>query len=273
MTRDTMGAMKLMSWNVNGIRAAHNKGLFVPFVEKYKPDILCLQETKAHQHQSEVDLPDYEEYWNSAEKKGYSGTAIFTKIMPKEVILGLPDDLVKKYGLAGDGYGDPNKEGRLITAEFGDFFVTSVYTPNAKPDLSRLSLRHKQWDPAFLAYMKQLERKKPVIFTGDLNVAHTYDDLANPKANEGQHGFTKEEREGIDMILEAGFVDTFRLSARGNGHYTWWSHFANARARNIGWRIDYFLVSESLVKRVKRSEIHADVFGSDHCPISLVLED
>lgn len=265
--------VKLMSWNVNGIRAVHNKGLFAPFIEKYKPDILCLQETKAHQHQSEVDLPDYEEYWNSAEKKGYSGTAIFSKLIPKQVILGLPDPLVEKYELGGDGYGDPNKEGRVITAEYEDFFVSSVYTPNAKPDLSRLSLRHKQWDPAFLVYIKQLEKKKPVIFTGDLNVAHTPDDLANPKANEGEHGFTKEEREGIDTIIKAGFVDTFRIFRKGNGHYTWWSHFANSRARNVGWRIDYFFVSKSLVPRVEKADIHPDIFGSDHCPISLVLKD
>ena len=265
--------MKLMSWNVNGIRAAHNKGLFTPFVEKYKPDILCLQETKAHQHQSEVDLPGYEEYWNSAEKKGYSGTAIFTKPMPRQVMLGLPDDLVRKYDLGDDGYGDPNSEGRVITAEYEDFFVSNVYTPNAKPDLSRLSLRHKQWDPAFLAYMKQLEKKKPVIFSGDLNVAHTPDDLANPKQNEGEHGFTEEEREGIQMLIEDGFVDTFRLFKKGNGYYTWWSHFANARARNVGWRIDYFFVSKALVSKIQKAEIHPEILGSDHCPISLVLED
>ena len=264
--------MKLMSWNVNGIRAVHNKKLFVPFVEKFKPDIICLQETKAHQHQSEVDLPEYEEYWNSADKKGYSGTAIFSRPIPKNILFGLPDDLVLQYGLSGDGYGDPNKEGRVITAEYEDFFVSSVYTPNAKPDLSRLSLRHKHWDPAFLAYMKQLEKKKPVIFAGDLNVAHTSDDLANPKQNEGEHGFTEEEREGIQLLIDAGFVDTFRLFNKGNGSYTWWSHFANARSRNVGWRIDYFFVSKALVPKIQKAEIHPDVFGSDHCPISLVLD-
>ena len=264
--------MKLVSWNVNGIRAVHNKGLFAPFIDKLKPDIVCLQETKAHQHQSEIDLPEYEEYWNSAEKKGYSGTAIFTKPMPINVLMGLPDDLVSKYELGGDGYGDPNKEGRVITAEYGDFFLSSVYTPNAKPDLSRLSLRHKQWDPAFLTYMKRLEKKKPVIFCGDLNVAHTEDDLAHPEANEGEHGFTKEQREGIQMLVDAGFVDSFRTNHKGKGFYTWWSHFSNARARNVGWRIDYFFVSESLQEKVLKAEIHPDIFGSDHCPISLDLK-
>lgn len=263
--------MKIISWNVNGIRAVHRKGLFVPFVEKYKPDILCLQETKAEQHQSEVDLPDYEEYWNSAVKKGYSGTAIFTRAKPKSIILGMPDTLVKRFGLAEDGYGDPNKEGRVIAAEYEKFFIVDVYTPNSKPDLSRLELRHKKWDPAFLAYVKQLEKKKPVIFCGDLNVAHTADDLANPKANEGEHGFTEEERAGIDAILKAGFVDSFRMFTKGNGHYSWWTHFANARARNVGWRIDYFFVSKALVGKVKKAEILPSVLGSDHCPVTLEL--
>ncbi len=243
----------------------------MPFVEKYKPDFILLQETKAEQHQSEVDLPDYEEYWNSAEKKGYSGTAIFTKHKPLQAILGLPEDLAKKYKLADDGYGDPSTEGRVIALEMPDFYLVSVYTPNTKDNLSRLTLRHKHWDPAFLAYMKRLEEKKPVIFAGDLNVAHTPDDLANPKPNEGKKGFTTEEREGIDNILEAGFVDTFRLFTQGNGHYTWWSHFANSRARNVGWRIDYFFVSNQLKNKVKKAEILPMVMGSDHCPITLEL--
>ncbi|MDO8481918.1 MAG: exodeoxyribonuclease III [bacterium] len=264
--------MKLISWNVNGIRSVHNKGLFIPFIEKVKPDVICLQETKAEEHQSAVDLPDYEEYWNSAKKKGYSGTAIFSKIKPIAVIFGFPESITKKYKMDGDGYGDPNAEGRVISAEFKDFFVVNVYTPNSKPDLSRLALRHKHWDPAFLAYCKELEKKKPVIFCGDLNVAHTEDDLANPKANEGEHGFTKEEREGIDAILEAGFIDTFRHFTKGNGHYTWWTHFANARARNIGWRIDYVFVSKGLSKKVTSATIMPDVLGSDHCPVSLGLD-
>jgi exodeoxyribonuclease-3 len=265
--------MKLVSWNVNGIRSIHRKDALVPFLHKVKPEIACFQETKAEEHQSEVDLPDYEEYWNSsAGRKGYAGTAIFSKIKPLSLILGLPEDILKKYKLVEDGYGDPNKEGRVLAAEYRDFFVVNVYTPNAKPDLSRLKLRHKQWDPAFLAYLKRLEKKKPVIFCGDLNVAHTRDDLANPKANEGEHGFTREEREGIDALIEAGFIDTFRLFTRGNGHYTWWSHFANARTRNVGWRIDYFFVSTSLAPKVRSAKIHPDVMGSDHCPVSLELD-
>lgn len=241
-------------------------------IETLKPDILCLQETKAEQHQSPIDLPEYEEYWNSSSaRKGYAGTAIFSKEKPISVQFGLPEDIVKEHKLADDGYGDPDKEGRVIAAEYKDFFVVTVYTPNAKDDLSRLTLRHKHWDPAFLAYMKQLERQKNVIFCGDLNVAHTSDDLARPKENEGVKGFTKEEREGIDAIVEAGFIDTFRIFTKGNGHYTWWSHFANARARNVGWRIDYFFVSHALKNRVKKAEIHANIFGSDHCPVSLGL--
>ncbi len=265
--------MKLISWNVNGIRAVHNKKLFVPFLEEYKPDILCLQETKAHQHQSEVDLPDYEEYWNSAEKKGYSGTAIFTKTKPLSVILGIPEDIAKKYKLNDDGYGDPTKEGRVIAAEFKKFYVVTVYTPNSKDDLSRLTLRHKQWDPAFLAYMERLQESKPVLFCGDLNVAHTAIDLANPKANVGEHGFTDEEREGIDKILKAGFIDTFRhLHPETLGAYTWWTHWANARARNVGWRIDYWFASKKLAKHITRAEILPEVMGSDHCPVLLELD-
>jgi exodeoxyribonuclease III len=264
--------MKLVSWNVNGIRAVHKKGLFVPFVEKLKPDVICLQETKAEQGQAAVDLPEYEEYWNSAAKKGYSGTAIFSKVKPISVILGMPEDLREKYRMSDDTYGDPNTEGRVITAEYDELYVSTVYTPNAKDDLSRIPLRHKLWDPAFLAYMKRLEEDKPVVFCGDLNVAHTPDDLANDKQNEGKKGYTEEEREGIDHLVDAGFVDTFRMFTKGKGHYTWWSHFSAARERNIGWRIDYFFVSKSLVPHVKRARIHADIFGSDHCPISLELD-
>ncbi|MBI2613145.1 exodeoxyribonuclease III [Candidatus Kaiserbacteria bacterium] len=264
--------MKLISWNVNGIRSIHRKGELVPFLEQVKPEIACFQETKAEEHQSEIDLPHYEEYWNSSKgRKGYAGTAIFTKTKPLSLIFGFPEEILKKYELK-DGYGDPNEEGRLITAEFEDFYLANTYTPNAKPDLSRLTLRHKRWDPTFLAFLKLLEKKKPVVFCGDLNVAHTPDDLANPKANEGEHGFTKEEREGIDRIIEAGFVDTFRIFTKGNGHYTWWTHFSNARARNVGWRIDYFFLSRALLPHVRSAQIHREVYGSDHCPISLDLE-
>jgi exodeoxyribonuclease-3 len=262
----------IISWNVNGIRAVHKKGLLLPFLEEHNPDILCLQETKAEQHQSEVDLPQYTEYWNSAEKKGYSGTAIFTKEKPLSVINGFPTDISKKYGLKDDSYGDPDREGRIVAAEFDDYWVVSVYTPNAKEDLSRLPLRHRHWDPAFLEYMKQLEKKKPVIFGGDLNVAHTPEDLANPKQNEGKKGYTQEEREGLDMVIKAGFIDTFRMFTQGKGYYTWWSHFANSRARNVGWRIDYFFVSPALKDRIVASEILPSVFGSDHCPVKLTVK-
>lgn len=263
--------MKLVSWNVNGIRAVHRKDLFVPTVRQLDADIFCLQETKAEQGQAEIDLPEYEEYWNSSTtKKGYSGTAIFTKPKPLSVTLGFPTEILKKYKLR-DEYGDPNAEGRVIAAEYDQFFVVNVYTPNAKPDLSRLPLRYKLWDPAFLAYCTALESRKPVIFCGDLNVAHTPEDLANPKANEGEHGFTQEEREGIDRILKAGYVDTFRIFTPGNGHYSWWSNFGNARVRNVGWRIDYFFVSTKLAAKVTKAEIHPHIFGSDHCPVSVEL--
>ncbi len=262
----------MYSWNVNGIRAVVRKELFTPFISTHQPDVLCLQETKAEQGQAEVDLSGYEEYWNSAEKKGYSGTAIFSKMKPLAVLNGFPEDLVTKYKVTGDTYGDPNKEGRIIAAEYEHFYVVTVYTPNAKDDLSRIPLRHNHWDPAFLEYCKELEKKKPVIFCGDLNVAHTEDDLANPKPNRGKKGFTSEEREGFQNFLDAGFVDTLRMFKQGSGHYTWWSHFANSRARNVGWRIDYFLVSAALKDKVKAAEIHADVMGSDHCPISITLD-
>jgi exodeoxyribonuclease III len=262
----------LYSWNINGIRAVVRKELFVPFIDKEQPDILCLQETKAEKGQAEIDLKEYEEHWNSAEKKGYSGTAIFTKVKPLAIINGLPEDIIDKFKVTGDVYGDPNKEGRVVAAEFKHFFLVTVYTPNAKDDLSRVPLRHKHWDPAFLAYCKQLEKKKPVLFCGDLNVAHTPDDLARPQPNEGKKGFTREEREGFQNFLDAGFVDTFRLFTKGNGHYTWWTHWANARANNVGWRIDYFLASESLKSKIKAAKIHADVMGSDHCPVSITLD-
>ncbi len=271
VTRYTVG-MKIYSWNVNGIRAVWNKGMFQKFIKDHDPDILCLQETKAHQEQSEVDIPGYHEYWNSADKKGYSGTAIFTKIEPLNVMHGFPTDIAAGYGLMTDSYGDPLKEGRVITAEFKDFYLITVYTPNAKDDLTRLKLRHELWDSAFLDYMKLLEQKKPVIFCGDLNVAHTEDDLARPKPNIGKKGFTNEEREGFQNFVDNGFTDTFRIFQQGNGHYTRWSHFAKARERNVGWRIDYFLASKSLKNQIKSAKIHADVMGSDHCPISIILQ-
>jgi len=262
--------MKFYSWNVNGIRAVLKKDFFYPFLQQHQPDVLCLQETKAERGQVEVDLADYHEYWNSAVKKGYSGTAIFSKTKPLNVLNGFSDDINQQFKFA-DQFGDSAAEGRVIAAEFEKFYVVTVYTPNAKDDLGRVKLRHENWDPAFLAHCKQLEKHKPVIFCGDLNVAHTELDLANPKPNIGKKGFTNEEREGFQHFVDAGFVDTFRMFTQGNGHYTWWSHFANSRARNVGWRIDYFLVSAALRNSVKAAGIHADVMGSDHCPVSIEI--
>ena len=262
--------MKIYSWNVNGIRAVHNKGLFAPFIKKHQPDILCLQETKAIQGQAEVDLSGYGEYWNSAEKKGYSGTAIFTKTKPVAVINDIPDKFIQSSGLAADGYGNANREGRVIAAEFDDFYVVTCYTPNAKDGLLRIDLR-QEWDIAMTTYCAELQTKKPVIYCGDMNVAHTENDLARPKENVGKKGFSDQERSGFDNWLAAGFVDTFRLFTKSNGHYTWWTHWANARARNVGWRIDYFLVSKSLKTKVESAKIHADIMGSDHCPVSIEL--
>jgi exodeoxyribonuclease III len=265
--------MKLYSWNVNGIRAVLKKNLFQSFLKKHQPDVLCLQETKAERGQIEIDLPGYHEYWNSAVKKGYSGTAIFSKQKPLAVINGFPDGFARRFAFADELKRDSAEEGRVMTAEFKKFYAVTVYTPNAKDDLSRLALRFGHWDPAFLAYCRQLEKTKPVIFCGDLNVAHTELDLANPKPNRGKKGFTDEERKGFQNLIDSGFVDTFRLFTQGNGHYSWWSHFANSRARNVGWRIDYVLVSNQLRDAVKSAEIHADVMGSDHCPVSITLTE
>jgi exodeoxyribonuclease-3 len=261
--------IKLFSWNVNGIRAVIKKGEFQKFINNYKPDIICLQETKANQDQVEIDLPGYFEYWNSAEKKGYSGTAIFSKIKPIKVTYDFPESVVKKYHLIDSADRDSGTEGRIITAEYDKFFVVTVYTPNAKDDLSRIPLRHEHWDPAFLEYCQSLQKKKPVLFSGDFNVAHTEEDLARPKPNVGKKGFTNEEREGFDNFIKAGFIDTLRLFKKGNGYYTWWTHWGNARANNVGWRIDYWLVSKSLKSKIKKAEIHPEQMGSDHCPVSV----
>lgn len=261
--------MKIYSWNVNGIRAVERKGDLQRFLEKHDPDILCLQETKAQPGQVELDLPDYIEYWHSAEKKGYSGTAIFTKHEALSVRNGLPTEIVARYNLVDD-YGDTTKEGRVVTAEFEPFYIATVYTPNAKDDLSRIPMR-QQWDPAFLEYMKQLATVKPVIFCGDFNVAHTEIDLARPKENRGKKGFTDEERAGFDAMTNAGFIDSFRIFNHEAGNYTWWSHFGNARERNVGWRIDYVMVMEALKPLLKNARIHSDVHGSDHCPVSIEL--
>jgi len=264
--------IKLYSWNVNGIRAVLKKGEFQKFLKNYNPDIICLQETKAHKDQVEIDLPGYEEYWNSAEKKGYSGTAIFSKIKPLKVEYGFPGNIVKKYHLVDSEDRDSSTEGRVIAAEYDKFYVVTVYTPNAKDDLSRIPLRHEHWDPAFLDYCKLLQKKKPVLACGDLNVAHTPDDLARPKPNEGKKGYTSEEREGIDNFINAGFLDTLRIFKKGNGYYTWWTHWGNARANNVGWRIDYWLATKSLKPKIKSADIHPEQMGSDHCPVSIEVE-
>ena len=263
--------MKIYSWNVNGIRAVINKGAFPSFIETEQPDILCLQETKAREEQVELTLDGYYQYWNSADKAGYSGTAIFSKIPALKVIPNFPATITSKYKL-DDSYGDTNTEGRVTAAEFDDFWVVSVYTPNSKGKLERLDLRSQQWDNAFLAYMQELEQTKPVIFCGDLNVAHQEIDLARPDDNHKSHGFTDEERAGFDAIVDAGFIDTFRLFNKDGENYTWWTAWGGARARNVGWRIDYVVTSKSLEKRITSAAIHAAQMGSDHCPVSIVIK-
>lgn len=249
--------MKLISWNVNGLRAVLKKN-FLEFLADENPDVLCLQETKCSPDDVEQLWPaSYATYWNCAEKKGYSGTAIFTRRRPLRVTNGM-------------GLAEHDREGRVITAEYDDFFLVNVYTPNSKRGLERLPYR-QEWDAAFLKFLKKLERTKPVVFCGDLNVAHTEIDLANPKANVRNHGFTIEERNGFSALVRAGFVDTFREFEKGGGHYTWWSPLAGARARNVGWRIDYFLISAELRPRLKRAAILAQVTGSDHCPVMMEL--
>lgn len=266
--------MKIFSWNVNGIRSVINKGAFQEFVARENPDIICLQETKAKQGQAEIDLPQYEEFWNSADKAGYSGVAIFTKIKPISVRSGFSDDITAKYNFADDPHGDPTHEGRVLTAEFDKFFLVTVYTPNSKRELTRLPLRNDKWDPAFLEYCEELEAAKPVIFCGDLNVAHREIDLANPKQNVGKHGFTNEERTGFQNFLDAGFVDTFRkIHGDAPEKYTWWTHWAKARERNIGWRIDYFLASRDIAKNITDADIYPQQMGSDHCPVGITIDN
>ena len=248
------------------------KGALQKFITEHDPDILCLQETKAERGQIEIDFPQYHEHFFSAVKKGYSGTAIFSKMPAIRYIDGFPEDIVKQFGVTGDTYGDPNAEGRIIAAEFDDFWVVTCYTPNSKGDLSRLSLRYDHWDRACLAYLQQLEETKPVLYCGDMNVAHQEIDLANPKPNVVKHGFTNEERERFQDYLDAGFVDTFRAEhPEKTEQYTWWTHWANARARNVGWRIDYWLASKAIAGKVKNPQIHPDVMGSDHCPVSIEI--
>jgi len=258
-----MAALKILSWNVNGIRSVLKKG-FLDFLKKENPDILCLQETRAHPEQVEAihesPLQNYHLHWNwCVENQGYSGTAIFTKQKPLNVTLGLS---IPKH----------DAEGRVLTAEYDHFYLVNVYVPNAKRDLSRLPYREKEWDIDFLAYLKKLEKKKPVIFCGDLNVAHKEIDLANPEPNRGHHGFTDEERQGFDNFLKAGFLDTFREFCSDGKQYTWWRQFGGCRARNIGWRIDYFLILKSLRPKLEDAFILPHVMGSDHCPVGVLLK-
>lgn len=250
--------MKLISWNVNGLRSVLRRN-FLDYLNRERPDVLCLQETKCTPDVVEQLWPvSYTTYWNCAERKGYSGIAIFTKARPLRVVPHI-------------GLSEHDREGRVLAAEFDDFFLVNVYVPNSKRELTRLAYRQK-WDRDFLSYLRKLERKKPMIVCGDFNVAHTELDLANPKANVHNHGFTPEERAGFRAFLEAGFVDTFREFEKGGGHYTWWSPLTGARSRNIGWRIDYFLISAALRPRLKRAFIRADVPGSDHCPIGIEIQ-
>ena len=249
--------MKLVTWNVNGLRACLKKG-FVESMLALEPDFICLQETKMEQGQAEVELPGYHQFWNSAEKKGYSGTAIFAKEEPLSV----------SYGMDVDKH---DHEGRLITLEYPEFYLVDCYTPNAQDGLVRIDYR-MEWEDDLLAYLQSLDRTKPVIYCGDLNVAHTEIDLKNPKSNRGNAGFSDQEREKIDRLFRSGFADAFRhLYPDVTGAYSWWSYRFNARANNAGWRIDYFVVSDRLKERVEEVTIHADIFGSDHCPVSMVL--
>lgn len=249
--------MKLISWNVNGIRACVGKG-FLDYFKEADADVFCIQETKMQAGQLELDLEGYEQYWNYAQRKGYSGTAIFTKKKPLSV----------SYGI---GIEEHDTEGRVITLEFEDFYMITVYTPNSQNELARLDYR-MEWEDAFLSYLKKLEENKPVIICGDLNVAHQEIDLKNPKTNRKNAGFTDAERGKFQTLLDNGFIDTFRyFYPDQTGIYSWWSYRFQARAKNAGWRIDYFLVSDSLKDRLTDAKIHTDVMGSDHCPVELVL--
>lgn len=250
--------MKIISWNVNGIRAVLKKG-FLDFVSSENPDVLCVQETKAHPDQVDIALSKYEHhFWNSAEKKGYSGTAVFSKIKPVQV----------NYGM---GVEEHDKEGRIISLEFDSFFLVNVYTPNSQRGLTRLKYRQK-WDSDFLKYIKNLEKKKPVVVCGDLNVAHKEIDLKNPGSNRKNAGFTDEERAGFSKHLDSGFIDTFREFNQEPGNYTWWSYMFNARQNNVGWRIDYFIISKKFRKNLEKAFILPKIMGSDHCPVGIIIK-
>ena len=249
--------MKLISWNVNGLRAALDKGFLESF-HALDAEVFCLQETKVQPGQVTLDLPGYHQYWNYAEKKGYSGTAIFTRQPALSV----------RYGM---GVEEHDREGRMITLDMGDFYLLTVYTPNAQRELTRLPYR-MAWEDAFLAYLKSLEKDKPVVFCGDLNVAHEEIDLKNPKSNQQNAGFTREERDKMTALLDAGFIDTFRyFYPEQTGAYSWWSYMFHAREKNAGWRIDYWIVSQALEGRLRGAAIHPEIFGSDHCPVELTM--
>ena len=250
--------MKLISWNVNGIRACVNKG-FIDFFNKIDADIFCIQETKCQKGQIELEFEGYESYWNSAEKKGYSGTAIFTKIKP----------LTIKYGI---GKEEHDKEGRVITLEFDKFYMVNIYTPNSKRELERLDYR-MIWEDEIKKYLLHLNKIKPVIMCGDLNVAHKEIDLKNPKTNRHNAGFTDEERNKMTELLDAGFTDSFRYKYPDKeNEYSWWSYMGRAREKNVGWRIDYFIVSNDIAKKINDATIHQEVYGSDHCPVELIID-
>lgn len=249
--------MRIVSWNVNGIRACLRKG-GGDWLAACGADVICLQETRALPEQAGLDLPGYHAAWNPAVRPGYSGVAVLTRARPRAVVAGL-------------GLPELDAEGRVLAVELDDLFVVSVYAPNAQRELARLDLRTRAWDPALLAHVRDLAARKPVVFGGDLNVSHREIDLANPQQNRRNAGFTDEERAGFDAIVAAGFLDTFREFEPGGGHYTWWSNLKGVRERNIGWRIDYVLISPSLRPRLEAASIHADVLGSDHCPVSIDL--
>jgi exodeoxyribonuclease-3 len=260
--------MKIVSWNVNGIRAVYKNGYWEEFIEKLNPDIICLQEIKAKKDQIDF-IENYNAYFNSAQRPGYSGTAILSKAQPIQVTYNFEQKIIEMNQTLIDQYGDPNQEGRVITAEYDNFYLVSVYTPNAKNDLSRLKLRYQDWDPLFLNYLNNLRKIKPVIVGGDFNVAHQEIDLAHPKTNSGKKGFTDQERQGMTNFIENGLLDSLRIFNQQPGQYTWWSHFAKARERNVGWRIDYFLIDQSIKDKIINSTIHPEIFGSDHCPIEI----
>lgn len=283
--------LKIFSWNVNGLRAVLRKGELQKFLAEYQPDVLCLQEIKCKQEQIDYDFPGYKVIWNPAKKPGYSGTAILvseSELLARNVIRWASGGTAPNganpsapSGIYISGLANLEilsetsiavPEGRILALEFPEFYLVNVYVPNSKPDLSRLKLRENEWDPEFLAFLKELEKTKPVVVCGDFNAAHEEIDLARPRQNRHNAGFTDEERKGITNLINAGFIDTFRALNPGVQRYTWWSHWGHARENNVGWRIDYFFISKALKKNLKAAEIYENIKGSDHCPVSIDLE-